>query len=138
MARVALAEIAFARSGDKGDTSDLGVFAPAGPHRDEVYEVLRAEVTAERVAALFAGMVQGEVRRFELPNIAALKFVLERALGGGGPASLRADNLGKAFGGAVLRLAVVVPDELLARLGERPRPPRDPYADAPWRSAYPD
>lgn len=133
MARLPLAEIAFARSGDKGDTSDLGVFAPAGPQRDEIYELLVSQVTSERVAALLGGLVHGEVRRYEVPNIAALKFVLERALGGGGPASLRADNLGKALGGAVLRLAIDVPDDLAARLGERPRPPRDPYADAMWR-----
>lgn len=133
MARVRLAEIAFARSGDKGDRSDLGVFAPAGPHIDEVYAVLEREVTAERVKALFGDFVQGEVTRYTAANVHALKFVMEQALGGGGPRSLRADNLGKALGGAVLRLEIDVPDDLLARLGPRPAPPRDPYADADWR-----
>ena len=135
MATVKLAEIAFARSGDKGDRSDLGVFAPAGPHIDEVYAVLEREVTAARVKALFGGFVLGEVTRHTAPNVHALKFVMEQALGGGGPRSLRADNLGKALGGAVLRLEIDVPDELLAKLGPRPAPPRDPYAGAAWRTA---
>lgn len=132
MARVKLAEIAFARSGDKGDRSDLGVFAPAGPHIEQVYEVLKAEVTADRVKALFGDFVLGEVTRYEVDNIHALKFVMEQALGGGGPRSLRADNLGKAFGGAVQRLEIEVPDELLAALGPRPQPAPDPYATSTW------
>lgn len=135
MAKLHLADIAFARSGDKGDWSDLGVFAPAGPHIDDVYRVLVEQVTAERVQRLFAGFVQGDVRRYELPNIYALKFVMEAALGGGGPSSLRADNLGKALGGAILRLAIEVPDQLATALGSRPQPPGDPYAGAPWRTA---
>jgi hypothetical protein len=132
VARVLLADIAFARSGDKGDIADLGLFAPAGPHAADVYEVMRAQVTAERVKAHFGTMVRGEVTRYEVPNILALKFVMTGALRGGGPCSLRADNLGKALGGALLRLPVDVDDELRARLGERPRPPRDPYRGAPW------
>jgi hypothetical protein len=135
MAKVKLAEIAVARAGDKGDRSDLGLFAPAGPHLDAVYEVLEREVTAERVKALFGDFVLGEVTRYEAPNVHGLKFVMERALGGGGPRSLRADNLGKALGGALLRLEVEVPDELLERLGPRHAAPRDPYADASWRVA---
>jgi hypothetical protein len=133
MAKVKLGEIAIARSGDKGDRSDLGVFAPAGDHIDEVYAVLEREVTAERVKALFGNFVLGEVTRYEAPNVHGLKFVMEQALGGGGPRSLRADNLGKALGGAVLRLEIDVPDALLGKLGPRPAPPRDPYAGAPWR-----
>lgn len=132
MAKVKLAEIAFARSGDKGDRSDLGVFAPAGPHVDEVYAVLEREVTAERVKALFGGFVLGEVTRHTAPNVHGLKFVMEQALAGGGPRTLRADNLGKSLGGAVLRLEIEVPDELLAKLGPRPAPARDPYAEAAW------
>ncbi|HWH33487.1 MAG TPA: hypothetical protein VNU01_12525 [Egibacteraceae bacterium] len=132
MAKVKLAQIAIARSGDKGDRSDLGLFAPAGPHIDEVYAVLEREVTAERVKALFGDFVLGEVTRYAAPNVHGLKFVMEQALGGGGPRSLRADNLGKALGGALLRLEVEVPDELLAKLGPRPAPPRDPYASAAW------
>lgn len=135
MAVVKLAEIAFARSGDKGDRSDLGLFAPAGPHVDEVYAVLEREVTAERVKELFGDFVRGEVTRYAAPNVHALKFVMEQALAGGGPRSLRADNLGKALGGALMRLEIDVPDQLLAKLGPRPQPPRDPYAGAPWRVA---
>jgi hypothetical protein len=121
---VPLAEIAFARAGDKGDTSDVSLFAPDA----ETYDVLVAQVTADRVAALLTGLVQGPVTRYEVPNLLAVKFVLEGALAGGGPASLRADNLGKALGGAVLRLPVEIADDH-PRLD---RPPRDPYAGASW------
>lgn len=127
MVVVALAEVAFARAGDKGDTSDISVFAPA---RD-VYDVLVTQVSAERVAALLQPLVQGPVTRYEVPNLLALKFVCAAALGGGGPTSLRADNLGKALGGAVLRLPVELPDELLVAR-RLPRAPRDPYAQASW------
>lgn len=127
-----LADLALTRSGDKGDIADIGVFAPAGAHMAEIYEVLVEQVTAERVADLLAGRVTGPVTRYELPNIAALKLVLEGALAGGGPRSLRADNLGKALGGALLWLPITVPAGLAERLGPRPQPPADPYADAPW------
>jgi hypothetical protein len=129
MATLTLADLAFARSGDKGDISDLSVFAPDA----EIYAVLLEEVTADRVRAHLGGLVTGDVTRYEAPNVLALKFVCAGALGGGGPASLRADNLGKALGGALLRLPVDVPDGLAGRLGPRDRPPRDPYADATWR-----
>lgn len=128
MATRPLADLAFARSGDKGDTADLSVFAPDAA----TYELLRQQVTAEAVAELLATFVRGRVSRYEVPRVLALKFVCERALGGGGPASLRADNLGKALGGAVLRLPVEVPDDMDRRLGERARPPRDPYAGQRW------
>ena len=123
-----VADIAFTRAGDKGDISDVSVFAPDR----EVYEVLRAQVTAERVKQVYGSLVLGDVTRYEVPNVLALKFVLERALGGGGPASLRADNLGKAMGGTLLRLEVEVTDELDQRLGARPAPPRDAYAGQEW------
>lgn len=129
-----LADIALARSGDKGDTANVAVIAPDGPLRDELHEVLVAQVTADRVADLLGELVTGDVTVYEAPNIAALNIVMEGALGGGGPSSLRADNLGKALGGAVLRLPVTVPDDLEARLGPRPHPPQDPYAGAPWRA----
>lgn len=128
MARVVLADVAFARPGDKGDISDLAVFT----RQREVYDVLLEQVTADRVKELFGDWVLGEVRRYEMPNVLALKFVMEHALAGGGPASLRADNLGKSLGGAVLRLPVDVPDDVLARCGPRPTPPRDPYVGASW------
>lgn len=123
---VPLAAIAFARSGDKGDISDLSLFAP-----DAVtYALLVREVTADAVAAHLGDLVTGEVMRYEVPNVWALKFVCTGALGGGGPASLRADNLGKSLGGALLRLPVAVDDERAAR--RRDSPPQDPYAGAGW------
>jgi hypothetical protein len=123
-----LADLAFVRSGDKGDSSDVSVFAPDR----EVYALLAEQVTAERVRDLYGSLVEGDVVRYEVPNVLALKFVLTGALGGGGPASLRADNLGKAFGSAVLRLPVTVPDALDKRLAPRLRPPPDPYRGAEW------
>jgi hypothetical protein len=134
-----VADLAFTRSGDKGDTSDISVFARARGAADPLglaaYDVLAEQVTAERVAELLDGWVHGPVTRYEVPRVLALKLVVEGALGGGGPASLRADNLGKALGGALLRLPVEVPDDLAQQLGPRPRPPADPYAHAAWRLA---
>lgn len=127
MALRPLADLALTRSGDKGDTVDVTVFA----REPAWYDLLVAEVTAERVAALVASRVRGEVTRYEVPRIEALKFVMTRALGGGGPSSLRADNLGKALGSALARLEIEVPDSV--GVPPRPRPPRDPYSDAPWR-----
>ena len=124
----ALADLAFTRAGDKGDISDVSVFAP---DRD-VYDLLVEQVTAERVKECYGDLVRGAVTRYEVPNVLALKFVLEQALGGGGPSSLRADNLGKAMGGPLLRLDIDVPDELDQRLPPRPMPPPDPYRGHPW------
>ena len=117
-----LADLAFTRAGDKGDISDVSVFAPDR----EVYDLLVEQVTTERVKACYGDLVRGAVTRYEVPNVLALKFVLEQALGGGGPSSLRADNLGKAMGGPILRLDIDVPDELEQRLPPRPVPPPDP------------
>lgn len=128
MPRLLLAELAFTRAGDKGDTSDVTLFAPDA----EVYDLLADQVTAARVKVGYGDLVSGEVTRYEVPNVLALKFVLTMALGGGGPSSLRADNLGKAMGGPLLRLTVQVPDDLAARIGRRPQTARDPYADQPW------
>ena len=110
MVQVPLREVCGVRSGDKGDTSDLTLFADT----IEMYELLRQAVTAEVVKAHFGSVVRGEVTRYEAPNVLGLHFVLEKALGGGGPASLRSDNLGKTLGGALLRLRVDVPQPLLA------------------------
>ncbi len=100
--KVRLARIAHARSGDKADRADIGLFA-----RDAAaYAVLEREVTAERVAAHFAWIADGPVERYPLPNILALKFVLNRALQGGAARSLRSDNLGKTIAGALLRMEV--------------------------------
>lgn len=129
MATVVLADLAFARPGDKGDISDVAVFATDRP----TYDLLCEQVTAQRVAGLLGGLVTGSVTRHEVPNVLALKFVMTGALGGGGPSSLRADNLGKAMAGAVLRLPIEVDAVRAAAVGDRDRPPADPYADAAWR-----
>ena len=128
MTKVLLADVAFARAGDKGDISDVSLFARTA----EVYPHLVEQVTAERVKELYGDLVGGDVTRYEVPNVEALKFVLRDALGGGGPSSLRADNLGKAMGGALLRLEIDLPDDLARRLTPRPKPPDDPYTDAAW------
>ena len=115
-ARLPLRELCGYRAGDKGDIADVALFAD-----DEAsYELIRREVTAARVKAHFGDMVKGDVDRYEAPNVLALNFVLHDALGGGGPRSLRADNLGKTLGGALVRLEIEVPEDLATR--RRPRP----------------
>jgi len=99
-----LATIAHTRSGDKGDTSNIGVIAL----RPEYYPVIVREVTPERVKAFFGDRVQGKVERFELPNLGAINLLLHEALGGGGTVSLRVDAQGKTFGAALLRMEVEV------------------------------
>lgn len=117
MARIQLRDLCGARSGDKGDISDIALFADD----DAAYEAILAEVTAERVKAHFGDLVRGPVERFEARNVMALKFVLHDALGGGAPRSLRADNLGKTFGAALLRMEIDVPDEVAASSRRRGR-----------------
>jgi len=102
--KVPLSKLAHTRSGDKGDTCNVGVIAL----RAEEYAVLARQVTAERVKRHFGAMVQGEVERFELPNLGALNFLLHGALGGGGTVSLRTDAQGKTFGAALLALEIEV------------------------------
>jgi len=97
-----LSQIAHTRSGDKGDTCNIGVIA----YDPCDYPILVREVTAERVKRCFGELVQGEVERFELPNLGALNFLLHRALGGGGTVSLRTDAQGKTFGAALLGLEI--------------------------------
>ncbi|HSJ63832.1 MAG TPA: hypothetical protein VK922_07985 [Gemmatimonadaceae bacterium] len=111
--KVRLLDIAHARSGDKGDTANVGVIA----NRPEWYEVLREHVTRDRVAEHFAGVIEGGVDRFELPNIQALNFLLHGALGGGGTLSLKTDAQGKVYSTALLRMVVDVPDDVARRLG---------------------
>ena len=115
--RMQLRDLCGVRSGDKGDISDLSLFADDSA----AYDVIRAEVTADRVAAHFGEIVDGTVTRYEVPNLLALKFVMSGALAGGGPRSLRADNLGKTLGGALLRLEIDVPDEVAAGAKRRGR-----------------
>jgi hypothetical protein len=108
MARIQLLHLAHARSGDKGDTANVGLIAL----RPEYYPLLVEQVTAERVKAHFAGVVLGGVERFELPNLEALNFLLHNALGGGGTVSLKTDAQGKVFSTALLRMEVEVDDAL--------------------------
>jgi len=122
MTRLRLHEICGYRSGDKGDVADIALLADDV----EVYDVIVREVTAVRVKEHFGSMVTGEVVRYEVPNVLALNFVLRGALGGGGPRSLRSDNLGKALGGALVRLEIDVPDALAQR---RAPPPDIEWAD---------
>ena len=107
MKAIALRELAHARSGDKGDTSNVGVIAydPAD------YELLREQVTAERVKARYGELVLGEVTRYELPNIGALNFVLRQALYGGVTISLALDPHDKTRSSLVLNLPIAVPDD---------------------------
>jgi hypothetical protein len=100
--KVPLSQIAHTRSGDKGDTCNIGVIA----YDERDYPVLEREVTADRVKRHFGDFVQGKVERFELPNLAALNFLLHGALGGGGTVSLRTDAQGKTFGAALLSLEI--------------------------------
>jgi hypothetical protein len=116
MARLPLRELCGYRSGDKADIANVAIFADD----EETYELIRREVTAERVKAHFGAMVRGRVDRYEARNVHALNFVLHDALGGGGPRSLRSDSLGKTMGGALVRLEIDVPDALANR--RRPRP----------------
>jgi hypothetical protein len=106
--RVPLSHIAHTRSGDKGDTCNIGVIA----YHERDYPVLVREVTAERVKRHFGDLVQGAVERFELPNLGALNFLLHQSLGGGGTISLRTDAQGKTFGAALLGLEIDIPAEL--------------------------
>lgn len=125
MARLQLREFCGYRAGDKGDTSDVALFA----YDDAGYELIVAEVTAARVKAHFGSLVHGEVIRYEAANVRALNFVLRAALGGGGPKSLRSDNLGKTMGGALVRMEIDVPDEVATALTRRARP------DVSWADA---
>lgn len=102
--RVRLLELAHARSGDKGDTANVGLIA----RRPEYYPILVKQVTAARVARHFKGMIRGEVERYELPNLRALNFLLHGALDGGGTVSLKTDAQGKVFSTALLRLEIEV------------------------------
>ena len=116
MARLQLRELCGYRAGDKGDIGNVAIFADDR----EVYDVIVREVTAERVRAHFGAMVRGDVVRYEAPNVLALNFVMTEALGGGGPRTLRSDNLGKTLGGSLVRMVIEVPDALAGR--RRPRP----------------
>ena len=102
--KITLGRIAHGRSGDKGDTANVGVIAFDEKH----YSILAREVTAERVKAHFGELVLGAVERFELPNLGALNFLLHEALGGGGTLSLRVDAQGKTMSAALMAMEIEV------------------------------
>jgi hypothetical protein len=116
--RIRLRDLCGTRSGDKGDISDLSLFADD----QAAYDAIRAEVTAERVKAHFGALVKGDVERYEAANVLALKFVMHDALGGGAPRSLRSDNLGKTHGATLLRMWIDVPDDVAANAGRKRAP----------------
>ena len=111
--KVQLLTLAHARSGDKGDTANVGLIAL----REEYYPIIVREVTDSRVKQHFKGICQGDVERFELPNLNALNFLLHHSLGGGGTLSLMTDAQGKTFSSALLRMEIEIPDEEAQRLG---------------------
>jgi len=110
--KVQLVKLAHARSGDKGDTANVGLIAL----RDEIYPILLREVTAARVKKHFQGICKGDVERFELPNLGALNFLLHESLGGGGTLSLMTDAQGKTFSTALLRMEIEISDDEVHRL----------------------
>ena len=107
--KVSLLKLAHARSGDKGDTANVGVIAL----REDIYPILAREVTSESVKNHFKGICKGDVERFELPNLGALNFLLHESLGGGGTLSLMTDAQGKTFSTGLLRMIVDIPDDLI-------------------------
>ena len=111
--RVRLVDIAHARSGDKGDTANVGVIAL----KPEWYPLLARELTRERVRDHFRDVISGDVERFELPNLGALNFLLHGALDGGGTLSLKTDAQGKVFSTALLRMTLDVSDAEAKKLG---------------------
>ncbi len=116
---VQLADVARARSGDKGDLANVALFAAD----DALYEALLREVTVDRVRAHFGRFVRGVVERFEVPNVRALNFVLHEALDGGAARSLRSDPLGKSYGSLLLRMRITLSDEEAAALPAPAVPP---------------
>jgi len=108
MTRIRLGDIAHARSGDKGDGSNVGVIA----YTEAGFRLLRRELTAERVGAHFSAICKGPVERFEVPNLRALNFILHDSLGGGGSESVKTDAQGKTHGLALLRMELDLPGDV--------------------------
>lgn len=107
MKKVQLLKLAHARSGDKGDASNIGLIA----RKPEYYKILSEKVTAEAVKEHFGEICKGRVERFEMPNIHAFNFLLHEALAGGGTVSLRNDAQGKTLSTALLRMEIEVDDD---------------------------
>ena len=119
MTRFYLREIAHARAGDKGDTCNIGLVAYCPAY----YPLIVEQITVERVRAHFGTLVKGAIRRYEMPNVEALNFVLENALGGGVTRSLSLDPHGKSYGALILTIAVTVEDGIAAQLRAQGRSP---------------
>jgi len=109
MKRVKLYDLAFARSGDKGDVSNIGLMAKT----KNIYEFLSKTVTPEKVKKHFKGMIKGDVEIYSMPNLDSLELILRRALGGGATCTLRFDQTGKSMGQALLRMELEVDEKLL-------------------------
>jgi len=109
MKKVKLHELAFARSGDKGDVSNIGLMAKT----KDIYEALSKAVTPEKIKDHFRGMIKGNVEIYRMPNLDSLEIILRRALGGGATCTLRFDQTGKSMGQALLRMEVEVEEKLL-------------------------
>jgi len=127
MTKIRLVHLAHARSGDKGDTANVGVIVYDPDH----YAILVEQLTPERVKHHFGPMVKGAVERYEIPNLGALNFVLHGALDGGGTVSLMNDAQGKVLSTAILRMEIDVPDEVAEAARGRGRVPAD------WRPPRP-
>ncbi len=131
MPSVRLLELAHARSGDKGNTANVGVIA----YDPQDYAVIRKKVTADRVREHFGSMIEGPVERFELDNLHALNFLLHGALDGGGTVSLMTDAQGKVFSTALLRMEIEVPDAVAERVRGRGRVPEQASGHGPLSAA---
>lgn len=127
MATIPLLELAHARSGDKGNTANVGVIA----YEPRDYPLIRDRVTSDRVREHFSHMIEGPVERFELDNLHALNFLLHGALDGGGTISLMTDAQGKVFSTALLRMEIEVPDDVAERVRGRGRVPAAGTGEAP-------
>ena len=107
MKKIKLRKIAFSRSGDKGDISNVSVI----PYDEKHFDVIKSQVTVEKVQAAYGALVQGEIKRFELPGIKALNFVMYGALGGGVSRSLCLDVHGKSRGAIMGNIEIEIPEE---------------------------
>jgi hypothetical protein len=114
MKRVKLEKLAFARSGDKGDVSDIGIMAKT----KNIYNFLSKAITPEKVKECFGGIIKGDVEIYPMPNIDSLEIVLRQALGGGATCTLRFDQTGKSMGQALLRMELEVDEQLLEEARE--------------------
>ena len=128
MPKIYLLDIAHGRSGDKGDTSNVCVFA----RKPEYYDLIIREVTPERLKDYFGDMVKGDITRYEVKTLSGINLVMHHALGGGATMSLRLDSLGKSMGSAVMRMKINVSEEELEDLkngGMSLMDYEDPYAE---------